>query len=84
MLGLHAAIDQQGVAFVNARTHHAVAFDAKQKSGFLVANQVLVEIDAFLAVIGRRAGKTCGHFPAAHLQAQRLRRNGHGMLGREG
>ncbi|MFM1765328.1 MAG: hypothetical protein RIU71_1091 [Pseudomonadota bacterium] len=70
VLGFNRAVNDQRIAFVNARTHHGVALHFENERGFFVANEVVVEIDAFLGVVGCGRGKTSGHFPGAHVEPQ--------------
>ena len=53
VLGVDAAVHQQRIAFVDANAGHGVALDAEDVGGVFVANQLLVQVDALLRVVGR-------------------------------
>ena len=54
VLGVLGAIDDDRVTFLDACPGHGVALDREHEGGWFVANQIIVEIQAFLNVVGGR------------------------------
>jgi len=57
MAWIDGAVDQQGIALVNADAGHRVTSNSKQESCLFITDQVFIEIDTLLAVISRRRRK---------------------------
>ena len=70
VLGFNGPVDDQRIAFVNTGTHHGVALHFENERGLFVANKVVIQVNAFLGVVGRGRGKASGHFPGAHVEPQ--------------